>query len=256
MMITTSALLNEQNHIIRHGFFTREGGVSEGPFASLNVGFASGDDPDRVTTNRNVALEFLGLRNYAMVNCYQMHSASAFVVREATSGLDPRGDGLVTDTKGLALSIFTADCAPVLLLDPEKKIIAAAHVGWKGGISGIVDNTIKAMVDLGARPQKILAAIGPCIQTTSYEVGSDVYNMYINSEAANERFFKEKIPGQKWFMDVPAYIENRLMQCSVESITKSLADTYTDKQHYFSARRSMHAGERQYGRMLSAIALV
>src|SRR5699024_9478630 len=176
---------------LRHAFFTREGGVSQGIYASLNCGLGSGDNPAHVTENRSRAAEALGAEPGSLLTCHQAHTAEAVVVeRPWAEGERPRADALVTRTPGLALGVLTADCAPVLLADLRAGVIGAAHAGWKGALGGILDSTVTAMVTLGARPGEIVSAIGPCISQRSYEVGPEFPAPFLAQSEANQSFFR------------------------------------------------------------------
>lgn len=238
---------------ITHRFFNRQGGVSDGIFESLNVGFASGDEPERVQRNRDIALASLDHHDITMVNCYQVHSNRAVFIDGPNTGDDPRADGLVTRTPKLALSVFTADCIPILFADPEARVIGAAHAGWKGAIDGIIENVLDLMTSNGANLNSICAAAGPSIQANSYEVGGDVYERYLSDRAENEKFFSLNQRG-RWQFSLSSYVEERL-QHHLRNVFVSKKDTYGMPELYFSARRANHSGDPQYGRMLSAICL-
>lgn len=253
-MITAAVL--ERAAGVRHGFFTREGGVSEGLFASLNCGFGSGDDPERVAVNRTRAAEQLGLSGDALLTVYQTHSTDA-VVAEAPWPPDqaPRADAIVTRRRGLALGVLTADCAPVLLADPEAGVVAAAHAGWRGARAGILEAAIKAMADLGARPAHIVAGIGPCIRQESYEVGAEFHDAFLADDPATADFFRPSPRPGHFQFDLPGYVRRRLERLGLASVDALAMDTCADEQRFFSYRRATKRGERDYGRALSAIAL-
>ncbi len=253
-MITLSAL-NEINRI-RHAFLTREGGVSEGLYASLNCGASSGDDPERVTENRNRGLAMLDLPPAALVTVRQEHTAEVAVVEAPFApGETPRADALVTTSPGLALGIVTADCAPVLLADRNRGVIGAAHAGWRGAVGGILDNTLTAMEKLGATRKTVVAAIGPCIGQRSYEVGSEFPAPFLAEDPANADFFAAASrPGHHLF-DLPGYLARRLARLGVVSVTRLPADTCRDESRFFSYRRATLRGESAYGRQLSVIVL-
>lgn len=238
---------------IRHAFFTRQGGVSTGIFSSLNVGFASGDSPANVIENRNIALTALGLSTNSLVNCFQIHSSTVVFVEGPFGEVDPRADGMVTNRRGIALGIFAADCVPILFSDMDAGVIGAAHVGWKGAYSGIVENLLAAMCNVGATMGGISAAVGPSIHQNSYEVGKDVYDIYVDQSPQNIRYFKSLI-NQKWLFDLKGFVAD-LLERRISRVWVDNSDTYTDEERFFSARRSAHRGEVKYGRMLSAIAL-
>lgn len=252
-MITLSAL-NEVNRI-RHGFFTREGGVSGGIYASLNCGPGSADDPRAVAENRARAMAQLELPTEALVTVHQVHSPDVAVVEGPWPGESPRADAMVTTQPGVALGILTADCAPVLLADGRAGIVAAAHAGWKGAVGGVLDNTIAKMVQLGARKPDIVAAVGPCIGQRSYEVGPEFPAPFLAEDAANADFFA---PGRRdghHLFDLPGYVSRRLARLGVTEVTRVPADTCRDESRFFSYRRATLRGEKDYGRQLSVIVL-
>jgi len=253
-MITLSAL-NDFTRI-RHGFFTREGGVSQGLYGSLNCGPGSQDDPAAVRENRGRAMAMLELPPAALITVYQAHTAQVEVVTEPwPAGQPPTADAMVTDRPGLALGILTADCAPVLLADGKAGVVGAAHAGWKGALGGVLDNTIKAMVALGARPGRIVAAIGPCIGHRSYEVGPEFPAPFLAEDAANADYFAPSSrPGHALF-DLPGYVSRKLARLGLTEVTRVPADTCRDEARFFSYRRATLRGESDYGRQLSAILL-
>jgi YfiH family protein len=252
-MITLSAL-NEINRI-RHAFLTREGGVSEGLYASLNCGIGSGDDPARVAENRARGMAMLDLPSAALVTVRQEHTTEVAVVDAPfTAGAVPRADALVTTTPGLAIGIVTADCAPVLLADRRHGVIGAAHAGWRGAVGGVLDNTLAAMEKHGATAKTVVAAIGPCIGQRSYEVGADFPAPFLAEDPANADFFAAGRPDHHLF-DLPGYIARRLARLGVVSVTRLPADTCRDESRFFSYRRSTLRGETIYGRQLSVIVL-
>lgn len=237
-----------------HGFLGRTGGVSLGVAGSLNVGLGSGDDPATIAENRRRAAAAIapGAR---LVGLYQVHSARCVTVAEPwTDDERPEADALVTDRPGLLLGVLTADCAPVLFADPAAGVIGAAHAGWKGAIDGVTDATVRAMVALGARSERIVAAIGPCIAQPSYEVDEAFRERFVAAEAANADFFVAGRPGHHRF-DLPGYLARRLVRAGVGAVEHLGLDTYSQEARYFSFRRSTHHGEAAYGRQISAISL-
>jgi YfiH family protein len=254
MMLTGEAL---DALSVRHGFFTREGGVSEGLYASLNCGLGSGDDPERVHKNRSLAMRQLGLRAEALVTAYQVHSARIAVVDAPPwpAGSRPQVDGLVSRSREVALGILTADCAPVLFADPAAGVIGAAHAGWRGAKSGILAETIAAMLKLGARLQNIGAVIGPCIRQDSYEVGPEFHLAFIEDEPATADLFRPSVREGHFRFDLVGYIAGKLAAIGVEALTVLPHDTFTDPDRFFSYRRVILAGGNDYGRLLSAITL-
>ena len=241
---------------IRHGFFTRQGGASEGLFASLNCGFGSSDDAAKVAENRARAMAALGLGGDHLVTCYQVHSPTVVVVdRPWRRGEAPRADAMVTRTPDIALGILTADCAPVLFADAEARIIGAAHAGWRGALSGVLEATVDAMTKLGASPQRIHAAIGPCIGRDSYEVGPEFPAPFLAENAANASFFRPAPREGHFLFDLAGYGAARLKRLGFARIETIPGDTATDAARFFSYRRTCHRKEPDYGRELSAIAL-
>lgn len=240
----------------RHGFFGRAGGVSRGPYASLNCGLASGDDPERVATNRRRAADRLGLPVAALLTARQVHSAHVVVVEAAwPDAARPTADGLVTRRPGLALGILTADCAPVLLADPVAGIIGAAHAGWRGAKAGVLARVIEAMLALGARRERLAAVIGPCIAQPSYEVGPEFRAAFVADDPGTESLFRPSSRPQHHVFDLAGYVRRALTALGVGHIAAIAADTCADEGRFFSFRRSTLRGEQGYGRQLSAIAL-
>jgi polyphenol oxidase len=239
---------------VPHGFFGRRGGVSEGVCAGLNVGHGSGDDPERVAENRRLAVAAVA-PGAQLVTVYQVHSADAVVVREPWAHDErPKADAIVTDRPGLALGILTADCAPVLLADPEAGVIGAAHAGWKGALSGVLEGAVAAMETLGARRARILAAVGPCIGRKSYEVDEGFLQRFLAQDDQNDLYFSPGRPGRHQF-DLEGYVLARLAYAGVRRIEALGIDTYADEDRFFSYRRATHRAEPAYGRQLSLIAL-
>ena len=252
--ILTSPLLTELRGV-RHAFFTRQGGVSEGVFDSLNVGLGSGDDPLCVAENRERAGRALGQDGAALLTCYQIHSAMAVTVDAPFDDVRPWADAVVTRTPGLVCGALAADCAPVLIADPEARIVAAVHAGWRGALAGVVGSAIDAMVWLGADPARMSAAIGPCIGPASYEVGLEFLDAFVAPDAANARFFAAGARPEKRLFDLPAYVLSRLGAAGVSRVEWLGRDTLAEEDWFFSNRRAVHRGEQDYGRLLSAISL-
>ena len=241
---------------IRHGFFTREGGVSEGLYGSLNCGFGSGDLPERVAENRARAMAALGLPATALIGVHQVHSPTVVAVETPwPRNANPPADGLVTDRPGIALGILTADCVPVLLADLERGVIGAAHAGWKGALGGVIEATVTAMVRLGAQVPALHAAIGPAISGASYEVGPEFPGRFTGQDPDNTRFFQPSPRAGHFRFDLPAYVEDRLRRLGCGSVERSTLDTLAEERRFFSYRRATLRGEADYGRGLSAIAL-
>jgi len=241
---------------IRHAFFTRAGGVSQGLYASLNGGVGSDDDRAHVDENRARMAAALGVPRDALVTAYQIHSADV-VVAEAPWSHEarPRADAIVTRVPGLAVGVSTADCGPVLLADAEARVIGAAHAGWRGALAGVTDATIVAMERLGAERQRIVAALGPMIRQASYEVGADLVERFEAADPANRRFFRPSSRAGHALFDLPGYIAARLAGAGVTAIEDLARCTYAEPERFFSFRRTTHRGEPDYGRHVNAIAL-
>jgi YfiH family protein len=241
---------------IRHGFFTRNGGVSSGLFASLNCGFGSADDAGNVTENRGRVLDALGLARNRLVTCYQIHGTAVAAV-DAVWTLDalPRADAMVTRQPGIALGILTADCAPVLFADAEAGVIGAAHAGWRGALAGVLEATVQAMTELGASPRRLCAGVGPCIAQASYEVGPEFPAPFLAQSPAHAAFFRPAPRAGHWLFDLEGYVAGRLERLGLQRIERSGGDTAAEAERFFSYRRSCLRQEPDYGRELSAIAL-
>lgn len=239
---------------VAHGFLGRRGGVSNGLVAGLNAGLGSPDELDSVHRNRQLALEAVapGCR---LVSVYQVHSPDCVTVVEPWGDdARPEADALVTATRGVALGIVTADCAPVLLADLEAGVVGAAHAGWKGAVGGVTDSTLAAMEALGARRERIVAAVGPCIAQPSYEVDQGFVNRFCAEDPGNTRYFAAGRPGHAQF-DLGHYVADRLEKGGIAQVERLGLDTYPDPQRFYSFRRATHLGEPAYGRQLSIIAL-
>ena len=241
---------------VRHAFFTREGGLSKGLYASLNTGAGSRDDPAAVAENRRRCAAWFGRPAEALLTGYQVHSADALTVEAPwAAGERPRGDAVITRTPGLVCGALSADCAPVLLIDAQARVVAAAHAGWRGAVGGIVGSTVAAMQALGARPERLIAAVGPCIGQASYEVGEDFRTAVLAAAPEADRFFTpEHAPGKRRF-DLPGFVLLRLEQAGVGRAEALFRDTCGEEAPFFSNRRAVLRGEGDYGRLLSAVAL-
>jgi hypothetical protein len=236
-----------------HGFLGRGGGVSTGIVARLNVGTGSKDDPEAIAENRRRAIGAV-LPGAALATVYQVHSAEARYVAEPWPHDErPKADAMVTDKPGLLLGILTADCAPVLLADLQARVIGAAHAGWRGALAGVTDSAIAAMEGIGARRERIVAAIGPCIALPSYEVDAAFRERFLDSDSGNARFF-DSVAGSPHF-DLPGYVRHRLIAAGIDEVEAIRLDTYANADRFFSYRRSTHRGEADYGRQISLIAL-
>ncbi|WP_454624724.1 peptidoglycan editing factor PgeF [Bradyrhizobium cenepequi] len=240
---------------LRHAFFSREGGVSEGVYAGLNGGIGSNDDADNVAENRRRMAERMGVQPDRLLTLYQVHSPDVVVATTPwDSGVRPKADALVTRTENLAIGVTAADCGPVLFVDPNARVIGAAHAGWKGALTGVLESTVEAMEKLGADRSGIVAAIGPLIRQHSYEVGPEFVARFLEADAENAPFF---LPGEREghaMFDLGGYIRMRLANAGILMIDDTGIDTYSDERFY-SYRRSVHRKEGDYGRHVHAIAL-
>lgn len=240
---------------VRHGFFTRRGGVSEGLYAGLNTGVGSKDDPAAVAENRRRVAEAMGGGPDDLANCYQIHSAVTRVADGPWRGERPEGDAVVTTTPGVIAAVLTADCAPVLLADAEAGVVGAVHAGWKGALGGVVHSAVAAMQALGARPDRIVGVVGPCIAQASYEVGADFEERFAHHDPGAERFFIEGASADRRMFDLPGFVLWRLEQAGVGEAAWTGHDTCADEALFFSNRRAFQRGQPDFGRLMSAIAL-
>ena len=249
-----SAMLRHEG--LTHGFFTREGGVSQSVYQSLNGGLGSSDDPIAVAENRARMARSLGVVEESLLSLYQIHSSTCVSVREPWP-LDqrPRADAMVTTKRGLALGIATADCGPLLFADHHAGVIGAAHAGWKGALYGVLESTLSAMEDLGASRTNITVTLGPTISQSAYEVGPEFRETFITTDRDSNRFFTKQNDNGKCHFDLPAYIVDRLQKAKVKTIENLALCTYADEQRFFSFRRTTHRKETDYGRLIAAIAL-
>jgi polyphenol oxidase len=239
---------------VRHGFLGRQGGVSQGMVAGLNVGLGSADDPAAVAENRRRARDAVA-PGAALVTVFQVHGIEVATPESAwPDDARPHADALVTDRPGLALGILTADCAPVLFADREAGVIGAAHAGWKGAIGGVTDATVEAMEKLGARRDRIAAVVGPCITQPSYEVDRGFRDRFVAMDSANDRFFAAGRPDRFQF-DLPGYVVARLEAAGLAQVASVGLDTLELSDRFYSFRRATLAGEPDYGRQISLIAL-
>ncbi|MFT3973043.1 MAG: peptidoglycan editing factor PgeF [Amaricoccus sp.] len=239
---------------IRHGFFTRRGGASSGIYEGLNCGPGSNDQREAVAMNRARVAGALGVAPACLLSLHQVHSADVVVAETGGWTERPRADGVVTRVPGLALGILTADCAPVLFADPEAGVIGAAHAGWRGAIDGVLEATVAAMVGLGARRAAIVAAVGPAISQAAYEVGPEFLDRFRDEDAGFERFFVSGA-GDRLRFDLPGFVLHRLREAGVAEAEWVGRCTYSDPDRFFSYRRATHAGEPDYGRLISSIRL-
>lgn len=240
---------------IRHGFFTRDGGVSEGIYRGLNVGLGSNDDPEKVLENRRRVSAWFGLPLERLATAHQVHSPDVVLVTADYDGSRPVADAQVTASPGVVLGVLTADCGPILFADPENRVIGAAHAGWKGALGGVLENTVDAMIALGAKRDKIRATLGPSISQASYEVGPEFIDRFLAANRDFGAFFTASTkPGHAMF-DLPGLTVRRLTEAGVTADSIGLC-TYAAPETFFSYRRTTHAGEPDYGRQISAIAMM
>jgi YfiH family protein len=240
---------------IRHAFFTREGGVSDGVYDSLNGGLGSNDEPARVAENRRRMAEQLGVAPSHLLSVHQIHSPDAVVATGPWDGpVRPKADAIVTRNEGLAIGVTTADCGPILFVDPKARVIGAAHAGWKGALTGVLESTIDAMEKLGADRSGMVAAIGPLIRQPSYEVGHEFVERFIEADAENALFFLPAERNGHAMFDLAGFIRMRLENAGILMIDDLGIDTYADER-FFSYRRSVHRKEPDYGRHVHAIVL-
>jgi polyphenol oxidase len=240
---------------IRHAFFTREGGVSQGLYAGLNGGLGSNDDPAHVAENRRRMAAWLGVEPSHFLSLYQVHSPDVLTVTGPWPGERPKADGMVTATPGLALAVGSADCGPVLFADPQARIIGACHSGWKGAIGGVLESTLLAMERLGARRSRITVALGPMLSQQNYEVGPEFRATFLAQDATHAEFFRAGTRDTHPHFNLPGYITRRLEKAGVAAVDDCGLCTYADEARFYSYRRMTHRGETDYGRLLAAIRL-
>lgn len=248
--VLTSPLLDMPG--IRHAFFTRQGGVSEGIYASLNVGAGSNDDPEAVQENRRRAAEHL---KGTLVTAYQVHSPTALVADGPWPAGPPQADAVVSATPGVICGALSADCAPILFADPDARVVAAAHAGWKGALTGVAEAAIARMEGLGARRDNIRASVGPCIGPHSYEVGLEFAHRFLQADRAYAKFFHSGVTDEKRMFDLPGFVLARLKAAGIRKCEWIGRDTCAEGDLFFSNRRAFKQGEPDYGRLLSAIVL-
>lgn len=236
---------------LRHGFFTRKGGASSGVFAGLNCGLGSSDLAEVVAINRARVAGAMGVPPEALISVQQTHSAKVAV---APFNERPEADAVVTATPGLALTILTADCQPVLFADPQAGVIGAAHAGWRGALDGVLEATVEAMEGLGARRENSVAVIGPTISQRAYEVGPEFFDVFMTEDSEYGRFFAAG-QGDRLLFDLPAFGLHRLREAGIGQARWTRHCTYSDPDRFYSYRRATHAGEADYGRLISAIRL-
>jgi YfiH family protein len=242
---------------VRHGFFTRVGGVSRREFASLNCGYSSSDDAAAVAANRARALRRLGVAPASLCTVRQVHGADVVIALEPEPGRPSvEADALITDRPGVTLGVLTADCAPVLMSDPQAGVIGAVHAGWRGALAGVIEATVQAMVGLGAAPERIRAAVGPCIAQASYEVGPELLGAFRAESPAAADLFEPVADSDRLRFDLKGYVLSRLARAGVAERAALPHDTHAEESRFFSARRTRQRGEERFGLLLSAIARV
>lgn len=239
---------------IRHGFFTRDGGVSQGVYATLNGGTGSNDTPEKVAENRARMAQALGVTPERLLTAYQIHSPDVAVV-DAPWRERPRADAIVTRTPKLAVGVSTADCGPLLFADAEAGVIGAAHAGWRGALTGVVEATVTAMQELGAKRGRIVAALGPTIRQPNYEVGPEFVERFLAADPANARFFTPSEREGHAMFDLTGYIAERVRRAGIDNFEDLGLCTFAEPERFFSYRRMTRLGETDYGRHINAIAL-
>ncbi|KQR69107.1 polyphenol oxidase [Rhizobium sp. Leaf384] len=249
-----SPLLASEPAAIAHGFFTRAGGVSQGLYAGLNVGLGSKDDRAHVAENRSRVAAWFGQPVERLATVHQVHSPDVVTIGTDYNGSRAEADALVTATPGLVLGVLSADCGPILFADTQAAVIGAAHAGWKGALTGVLENTVAAMVALGAAREDIRACLGPSIGPDNYEVGPEFVERFCGHDAAYQRFFTPSGRADHAMFDLPAFTLARLSAAGVRAEKLGLC-TYEDEARFFSYRRTTHRGEPDYGRQISAISI-
>lgn len=259
-MFTSEALERlDENGRIAHGFFGRQGGQSQGVYATLNCGLGTQDDPENVMQNRKIALQTLGIEEKKIVTLYQIHSNKCVIAQPDWDETGPQADALVTDRDDIALGILTADCVPVLFYGEKEDgacVVGAAHAGWKGALSGVLEATLEKMRELGALESSLRCAIGPSIGVASYEVGRAYQANFIERDPHSASFFTpHEGDDDKLVFDIFGYVYHRLSRAGVPEISGRPIDTYFNDEDFFSYRRSQHHGDPDYGRQISLIAI-
>ncbi|QND53805.1 peptidoglycan editing factor PgeF [Phyllobacterium sp. 628] len=251
----SSLLGSPEKDRIAHGFFTRIGGVSTGIYEGLNVGSGSNDNQDHVTENRRRVAQSLGAPLSRLLTVHQVHSPDVLTVTAPFSGDRPKADAMVTTTPGIVLGALSADCGPILFTDTEAKVIGSAHAGWRGAIGGVLENTIDAMVALGAKRGNIQAVLGPTIGPDNYEVGAEFYAQFTGADPSYSRFFRDSVNENHKMFNLWAFILERLSQAGVNASALEKC-TYAEEDQFFSYRRTTHRKEPDYGRQISAITIL
>lgn len=239
---------------VQHGYFTRKGGVSDGVYAGLNVGLGSNDERERVVENRNRVTQWFGAEAERLATVHQIHSPDVFTVKGDYTGERPAADALVTATPGLVIGVLTADCGPILFADAEAGVVGAAHAGWKGALTGVLENTVAAMESFGAKRENIVACLGPSISRRNYEVGPEYVDRFIGTNPTFADFFSPSEKQGHAMFDLPGLTLRRLVEAGIRAENLDIC-TYPAEADYFSYRRTVHRNEPDYGRQISAIML-
>lgn len=241
---------------IRHAFFTREGGVSNGIFSSLNGGIGSSDEVASVGENRARMARALGVETEQLLSCYQIHSPNVVVAERPWSHADrPKADAIVTRVPGIAIGVSTADCGPLLFADERARVVGAAHAGWRGAFGGVIEATVAAMEKLGADRSRITAALGPLIRQQNYEVSQEFVDEFLRDDESHARFFAPASRERHAMFDLPGFVAERIRQSGIQSFEDLELCTYADADRFYSYRRSVHRDEPDYGRHVNAIVL-
>jgi len=251
--MTLEILTADQLAPVKHGFFTRKGGASSGVFKGLNCGLGSSDQREIVLLNRRRVADAMGVDDLALMGVHQIHSPDVVTV-DAPAADRPKADAIVTKTPGIALSILTADCQPVLFSDPDAQVIGAAHAGWRGTLDGVLEATVNAMVALGATASNITAVIGPTISQRAYEVGPEFFEDFVTKDPSYSRFFANG-EGDRYLFDLPGLGLEKLHSAGVKEASWTRHCTYSNADRFYSYRRTTHAKEADYGRLISCISL-
>lgn len=241
-------------HGIKHGFFTRQGGISKGLYHSLNVGQSSYDQPEHIAQNRILIAHYFGIEEKNLVTVNQIHSCEVAVIDQSLRSKSLTADALVTTTQNLIIGVLTADCGPILFTDPQAGVIAATHAGWRGSLNGIIEKTISVMEKQGAKRQSITAVLGPCIGPCHYEVTEEFYDQFISCKSKFQKYFAKTDKKNHFYFNLWAFIMDKLQETGVHASCLEIC-TYQDEQRFFSYRRTIHRNEPDYGRQISAIML-
>jgi YfiH family protein len=252
----TAEALRADSLAVPHGFFTRRGGVSEGPYASLNCSLSSQDGRDAVLENRARAARAVGVAPARVMGLTQVHGPTVVEVTEPwKAGAGPEADAMVTSRRGIGLGVITADCAPVLFADADAGVVGAAHAGWRGAVGGVLEATLQAMATLGARAGRVVAAVGPCIGQRSYEVAADLREAVLACDPRDARFFVDADRPDRWRFDLAGYCAARLVSAGVGVVEVLGVDTLADSERFFSHRRRTLSGGGVIGHQISIVVL-